>query len=182
MRQAAFRSEHVAWRAGPRRFPCEFGLALDSAGGQSKNDPTTMDTRLIAALALMCALTNCENKFREQHAPANLSLPQPDRGPCGKQPPPVLYVRLPQRMREELRDKRYCKPLGRVLKKRKLGHAESVAPPPRNDPGFSGCAVFTADPDAALGAMRDELKQLRVPKRTVVEELCNGVGSVHTVW
>lgn len=126
--------------------------------------------------------TGCENKFREQRAPADMSLPQPDRGPCAKVPPPILYVRLPRFMREEVREKRYCGPLDEFLKRQGLGSAASTAPAPRADPGFSGCAINTPDVDRAIPLVKRQLTRLKVPERTVIEELCvGGVGSVHQV-
>jgi|SRR5690606_18706861 len=123
----------------------------------------------------------CENKFRPQRAPADPSLPQPDRGPCAKQPPPVLFVRLPKFMRDDMREKRYCEPLDQFLKQQQLGSASKTAPPPRDDRGFSGCAVHTGDVDRALPALTAQLLKLKVPERTVIEELCSGVGAVHVV-
>ncbi|HEU5075218.1 MAG TPA: hypothetical protein VFU02_13605 [Polyangiaceae bacterium] len=123
----------------------------------------------------------CENKFRQQRAPTDLGLPQPDRGPCAKQPPPVLFVRLPRFMRDDMREKRYCAPLDEFLKARQLGSASKKAPPPRDDRGFSGCAVHAPDVDRTLPLLKSELLKLKVPERTVIEELCTGVGSVHVV-
>lgn len=123
----------------------------------------------------------CENKFREQRVPGDLSLPQPDRGPCAKQPPPVLFVRLPRFVRDDTREKRYCAPLDALLKKQQLGSASVKAPPPRDDRGFSGCAIHTPDVDRALPLIKTELVKLKVPERTVIEELCTGVGAVHAV-
>jgi len=125
--------------------------------------------------------TGCENKFRPQRAPADQSLPQPDRGPCAKQPAPVLYVRLPRFMRDELRERRYCAPLDKVLKEQQLGSASKTAPAPRDDRGFAGCAVHTSDVDRTLPLLKSELLKLKVPVRTVVEELCTGVGAVHVL-
>lgn len=126
--------------------------------------------------------TGCENKFRDQRAPADMRLPQPDRGPCAKVPPPILYVRLPRFMREEVREKRYCGPLNQFLKQQQLGTAASMAPAPRADPGFAGCAINTPDVDRALPMVIRQLRKLKVPERTVIEELCVGaVGSVHVV-
>lgn len=123
----------------------------------------------------------CENKFRPQRAPADQSLPQPDRGPCAKQPAPVLYVRLPRFMRDELRERRYCAPLDKFLKGQQLGSASKTAPAPRDDRGFAGCAIHTPDVDRTLPLLKRELLKLKVPERTVVEELCNGVGAVHVI-
>ena len=121
----------------------------------------------------------CENRFRAQNAPADQSLPQPDRGPCPKAPPPVLYVRLPRFMREEVRAKRYCSPLDKLFQGQQLGSVAAIAPAPRSEPGHAGCAVHATDVDRALPLLVSELKKLKVPERTVIEELCNGVGSVH---
>jgi hypothetical protein len=96
-------------------------------------------------------------------------------------PPPVLFVRLPRFLREETRMKRYCEPLDEMLRARGLGSAQGDAPSPRDGSGFSGCAVFSGNVDAALEMMGPKLKQLEVPKGTVVEELCTGVGSVHSL-
>ena len=134
-------------------------------------------------IALLAALFwgSCENKFRAQRAPADLTLPQPDRGPCGKAPPPILYVRLPHFMSEAAREKQYCAPLKALLEKQKLGSVQSVAPAPRSDAGFAGCAVHTPAVDQALVVLTRELGRLKAPRRTVIEELCGGVGSVHTL-
>lgn len=125
--------------------------------------------------------TGCENKFRAQRAPADQGLPQPDRGPCTKQPAPVLFVRLPRFMRDDVREKRYCAPLDKVLKEQQLGSASKTAPPPRDDRAFSGCAIQASDVDRALPVVTRELLKLKVPDRTVIEELCGGVGAVHLV-
>ena len=137
-----------------------------------------MWVKLVLVVGLLLA-TGCENKFRAQRAPADQSLPQPDRGPCAKAPPPVLYVRLPRFMREEVRDKRYCSPLNKVFQKQQLGSVAAVGPAPRAEQGHAGCAAHATDVDRALPVLIDELKKLKVPERTVIEELCNGVGSVH---
>ena len=84
-------------------------------------------------------------------------------------------------MRDDMRDKRYCVPLDKFLKERQLGSASKTAPAPRDDRGFSGCAVHAADVDRTLPALTSELLKLKVPERTVIEELCTGVGSVHVV-
>lgn len=139
-----------------------------------------MWVKLVLVVGVLLA-TGCENKFREQRAPAEQSFPQPDRGPCAKAPPPVLYVRLPRFMREEVRDKRYCAPLNQAFEAQKLGTVSPVAPSPRADAGNAGCAVNAPDVDRALPVLLAELKKLKVPERTVIEELCNGVGSVHKV-
>ena len=59
------------------------------------------------------------------------------------------------------------------------GSVAAVAPAPRSEPGHAGCAVHATDVDRALPLLISELKKLKVPERTVIEELCNGVGSVH---
>ena len=47
--------------------------------------------------------------------------------------------------------------------------------------GHAGCAVHATDVDGALPVLLAELAKLKMPERTVIEELCNGVGSVHRV-
>src|SRR5690606_40182843 len=119
-----------------------------------------MRYRVLGAVLLSLVGAGCENKYRDQLAPPDMTLPQPDRGPCTKVPPPVLYVRLPIFLREEQRESRYCGPLDRALKQQQLGHAASVGPPPREQSGFSGCAVYSAEVDRALELTRRELKQI----------------------
>jgi len=140
-----------------------------------------MWVKLALVVVVLSVGVSCENKFRPQRAPADQSLPQPDRGPCAKQPAPVLFVRLPRFMRDDVREKRFCAPLDKFLKEEKLGTASKVAPPPRDDRGFSGCAVHAADVDRTLPELTRQLLKLKVPDRTVIEELCTGVGAVHVV-
>ena len=140
-----------------------------------------MWVKLALVVVVLSVGVSCENKFRPQRAPADQSLPQPDRGPCAKQPAPVLFVRLPRFMRDDVREKRFCAPLDKFLKEEKLGTASKVAPPPRDDLGFSGCAVHAADVDRTLPELTRQLLKLKVPDRTVIEELCTGVGAVHVV-
>ena len=140
-----------------------------------------MWVKLAVVVLGLSLTTSCENKFRAQRAPADQTLPQPDRGPCAKQPAPVLYVRLPRFLRDELRERRYCAPLDKFLKQQRLGSASKTAPAPRDDKGYAGCAVHTPDVDRTLPLLRNQLLKLKVPERTVVEELCTGVGAVHLV-
>jgi hypothetical protein len=119
---------------------------------------------------------------RPQVAPDDKTLPQPTRGPCPTSPEPLLYVRVPLTVDLETGGRLYCDPLASVLEAASAGTVTGPSALTLGNDDSLGCGVRPEDADRALTIVRKKLRELGAPKRTVVEELCEGVGSVHTVW
>ena len=75
-----------------------------------------------------------------------------------------------------------CSPIAERLEAKKLAfHADDILVSGESD-SFYACTFHTSAPSESIELMISTLRELGAPKRTVVEEICEGIGAVHPVW
>ena len=148
---------------------------------------------LLASVALVvaCRGEGSQAKAHTSAAPS-LSLTSTPAPPApasartdAKRPTSPLYVRLPGAIQPLDRSDRFESPLDALLRERKLGQVSGGGSGLKPGGGieYAGLDVDVYDVQAALPVVLQELRELKAPKGTTVEELRDdGPAISHRVW
>jgi hypothetical protein len=115
----------------------------------------------------------------------NLSKPASSGSTEEKRPTSPLYVRLPGAIPPLERSDKFESPLDALLRERKLGQVSrgGAGLKPGGGIEYAGLDVDVYDVQAALPVVIQELRELKAPKGTTVEELRDdGPAIPHKVW
>lgn len=94
----------------------------------------------------------------------------------------MLVARFPNTLSEEQVSKQFCSPLRSRLKFVRRVDCELVGTLKGETQLTRNFTLFPSSTSSDIAALVVRLRELRAPQRTVVEEVCEGVGAVHAVW
>jgi hypothetical protein len=122
-------------------------------------------------------------------APPKLEAPAPTAPPSAsaeeKRPTIRLYVRIPGAIQPLDRSDRFESPLDALLRERKLGEVKGggSALKPGGGIEYVGIDIDVYDVNAALPVIAQQLRDVKAPKGTTIEELRDDEPAIqHRVW